>query len=558
MSRQKELTHNTLAVSMKLSEYLFKCVREAGAEVVFGLPGDFSIPLFRTLERIHFPLITLSHEPALGYAADAYARLKGLGVAVVTYGAGGLNMVNAVAQAYAEKSPVLVISGAPEILSRRKNLLVHHRVKTFESQKRIYDEICCASVIIERLEDAASEIQYVLNKMKTQMRPGYIEIPRDLNDCELPEPIEPVASRGNPVWLCGEDCRGMMDTLVQKILSAKNPIVYLGVEVKRLKLETEVQTLIEKLHVPFVTSMEGKSTLPETHHNFVGTYMGQIGAESVRRAMDESDLILNIGTMMSDVNLGMFSGNINVGKMVHITSEGLSFDAVSKANLTLTRVLPELIKKIPDRKNSLDERWLWDHVPHKCDVKEMTTDRVVDILNEFVSRVPSSVCLDVGDILFAANGIRADILMAPCYYASMGFAVPAALAASVAKPERRAIAVVGDGAFQMTGMEIASAKKQGLSPIVMVLNNHGYETMRQMDAKRDCYNIPDWNFLKLAEAVDVQGFRVTSPEQLQATLKTAADLKEPVLIEVVMARNSVSTSLGEMSRANRRLRGEAS
>lgn len=538
---------------MKLSEYLFHCVRMAGAEVIFGLPGDFSIPLFRTVDRLRLRLITLSHEPAVGYAADAYARLKGFGAALVTYGAGGLNMVNAVAQAYAEKSPVLVISGAPEILSRRKNLLVHHRVKTFESQKRIYDEICCASVIIERLEDAATEISYVIQKMQTQMRPGYIEIPRDLNDCELPEPLDLSLSRSVLKWPSETDSQATINTVLQKIKNAEHPVAYLGVEIKRFHLEDTVLSLIERLGLPFVTSMEGKAALPESHHNYVGTWMGKIGPEPVRKTMDGADLILNIGTMMSDVNLGMFSGNINVGKMIHITSEGLNFDEISKPGLTITRVLDDLKKNLPDKLVQPDQRWLWDHTPHEMATDPLTTDHVVELINEFVAKTPAILCLDVGDILFAANGIRADMLLAPCYYASMGFAVPAAIAANVAMPERKAIAITGDGSFQMTGMEMGSALKFGLSPVVIVLNNHGYETMKQMDAPRDFYDIAPWDFLKLADALGIHGFRATTTDELKSALYGSGTLGKPVLIEVILGNPSASASLRQMSQANKDL-----
>lgn len=541
---------------MKLAEYLFERVREAGAETIFGLPGDFSIPLFQTLARLNFPVVTLAHEPALGYATDAYARLRGFGAAVVTYGAGGLNMVNAVAQAYAEKSPVLVISGAPEILSRRKNLLVHHRVKTFESQKRIYDEICCASVIIERLEDAVAEIDYVIGKIKTQMRPGYIEVPRDINDCEIPDPANTAPRREPPVWPYEADCQTTISALREKIMQARMPVAYLGVEIKRLGLEKSVLTLIERLCLPFVTSMEGKAALPETHHNFVGTYMGKIGQGNVQQLMDDADVILNIGTMMSDVNLGMFSGNINVGKMVHITSEGLSFDEIAKPGLAITRVLDELLKHMPCRMAKLGEQYLWESVSHHLVSSELNTDTVISVINEFVVRVPSILSLDVGDILFSANGIRADMLMAPCYYASMGFAVPASIAACVARPDRRAVAITGDGAFQMTGMEIAAAKKYGLSPIVIVLNNRGYESMRQMGGPHDFCKIPSWDFLKVAEALGIKGFRVEAADGLKSALYGAASQGEPVLIECVMSADSVSQSLKEMSLANRQLRGE--
>jgi indolepyruvate decarboxylase len=121
---------------MRVGEYLFQRVKELGVRHTFGIPGDFVLPLYQLLERSAIQPIVVTHEPSAGFAADAYARLQGLGVALVIFGAGALNMVNAVAQAYAERSPVLVMSGAPEIRDRRLDALVHHKVRTSSPSSR--------------------------------------------------------------------------------------------------------------------------------------------------------------------------------------------------------------------------------------------------------------------------------------------------------------------------------------------------------------------------------------------------------------------------------------
>lgn len=536
---------------MNFAEYLFAAVARAGARKIFGLPGDFAIPLFQTLDRLKYDLVTFTHEPALGYAADAYARLNGFAVAVTTYGAGGLNMINAIAQAYAEKSPVLVICGAPEILSRKKNLLVHHRVKTFESQKRIFDEICCASTIIERLEDAPREIDHVIQRILTYKRPGYIEVPRDL--CH--GPIDPPSASGIQARVpeCPMDdseFSQILKQLIDRINRAERPVIYVGVEIERLNLGLILKEVIEKTNLPFVTSMEGKAAVSETHPNFIGTYMGAVGSAVTRRAMDQSDLILNFGTMMSDVNLGMFTGEVNVAKMVHITSEGLSLGERDYPQYTLGKVLMALAGSNELRRFDFPENLRW-HFSSRLHSGRLTTDGIVSVVNEFVRHTPSCITLDVGDMLFAANNICADILLAPCYYASMGFAVPAAIAACLALPKRKTIALVGDGAFQMTGAELGTAVRYGLSPVVIVLNNHGYATMQTMDKKRKCYEVPRWDFVKFAESLGCVGMRVATVEALYDKLGKCLESKLPVLIEADMAPDSVSQSLIKMSRSHK-------
>ena len=139
---------------MNLVESLLHALKDHGARQIFGIPGDFALPYFRVIEQSQIlPLYTLSHEPAVGFAADASARAhQGLGVAAVTYGAGALNMVNAVAAAYAEKSPLVVLSGGPGKGESRSGLLLHHQAKTLDSQFQMFREITCDQV---KLDDAA-------------------------------------------------------------------------------------------------------------------------------------------------------------------------------------------------------------------------------------------------------------------------------------------------------------------------------------------------------------------------------------------------------------------
>jgi indolepyruvate decarboxylase len=539
---------------MKLSEYLFQRIAEAGAGTIFGLPGDFALPLFATLDRLGARVVTFTHEPALGYAADAFARLNGFAAAVVTYGAGGLNLVNAVAQAYAEKSPVLVVSGAPEILSRRRNLFVHHRVKTFESQKRIYDEICCASVIVDRVEDAASEIDYVINKVLSDKRPGYLEIPRDMTDCEIPVPDRNRLRLPKEVNVVSDpgiaSALGKLEALIAK---ARQPVLYVGVEVKRLGLEGLLKAFVENANLPFTTSMEGKAVLPESHPNFVGTYMGAVGSESARIALESADLVINVGTMMSDVNLGMFSGGLDPARMAHVTDEGLAFPGDSYPNVTLGTALSFLARNGSLKKRPFPESWR-QHPETAPVLGPITTDGIVALINEFIRKRPTVVTLDVGDILFASSGIRADVLISPSYYASMGFSVPAAVASCLACPDRRTIALVGDGAFQMTGVEIATAKRYGLAPTVIVMNNSGFGTMRALDACRPYYDVPHWDFAALGSALGVVSERAATLEDLSSLLDKHDGTKSPVLIEAMMANDSASESLKKMGEANRKFR----
>src|SRR5262245_7932210 len=177
---------------MNLTEYLFYRLRELGVGHTFGIPGDFVLPVYAMQERVGMPTIVCAHEPGVGFAADAYARYRGLGVALVTYGPGALNTLNPVACAYAEQSPVLVVSGGPEVALRRPELHLHHVIKTFESQLQIYREVTVDAAILDDPGSAPETIDRILGQVVRHNRPGYLEIPRDRVSAPVNDPVGPI------------------------------------------------------------------------------------------------------------------------------------------------------------------------------------------------------------------------------------------------------------------------------------------------------------------------------------------------------------------------------
>src|SRR5580692_619739 len=147
-----------------VGSFLFDYLHSRGVTHVFGIPGDFALPTFRWMQASPLKIITMTHEPSVGFAADGYARIHGLGAALVTYCVGGLNMLNSVACAYAEKSPLIVISGGPAINDRKSDPLLHHKVRTFDTQRRIYEEVTCANTVLMDADNAAAEIMRVVEE----------------------------------------------------------------------------------------------------------------------------------------------------------------------------------------------------------------------------------------------------------------------------------------------------------------------------------------------------------------------------------------------------------
>jgi indolepyruvate decarboxylase len=186
---------------MNLTEYLFHRLRELGVGHTFGIPGDFILPVYAVQEEVGMATIVCAHEPGVGFAADAYARFRGLGVALATYGQGALNTVNPIACAYAEQSPVLVISGGPEVAMRRPELNLHHVIKTFESQLQIYREVTVDAAILDDRETAPATIDRVLRQVLKWKRPRLSGDP--------PRPCSCACRRTDRPSYAGAGCRGV-------------------------------------------------------------------------------------------------------------------------------------------------------------------------------------------------------------------------------------------------------------------------------------------------------------------------------------------------------------
>src|SRR6202041_1598960 len=214
-----------------VGSFLFDYLHSLGVTHVFGIPGDFALPTFRWMQQSKLKIITMTHEPSVGFAADGYARVHGLGVPCVTYCVGGLNMLNTVACAYAEKSPLLVISGGPSPIDRNKDILMHHKVRTFDTQRRIYEEVTCATAVLLDPETAAGEIMRVVTTMVEQSRPGYIEIPFDVVDMpitHLPPLLNRPAPESNP-----ENLQAMLEDATAAINKSTQPVIIADVELHR-------------------------------------------------------------------------------------------------------------------------------------------------------------------------------------------------------------------------------------------------------------------------------------------------------------------------------------
>ena len=314
------ISPKSFPATMPLGQFLFEYLYRRGVRHSFGIPGDFALPSFTWLEKSKIQSVTMTHEPSAGFAADAYSRINGIGLVCVTYCVGGLNVLNAIAGAYAEKSPVVVVSGAPGRKDREKDPLLHHKVKTFETQRRVYDEVTVASTVLLEEERAASEIVRCVEACLRHKRPVYIEVPHDMVDREIPivwiSPAQPATS--DPHTL-----RAALDETLALIRSARKPVILAGVELARYRTAGLVLRMAERMNIPIAADLLSKSAIPENHRLYIGVYGGAMSSDDfVREYVESADLVLMLGTFITDMSMGFYTAKLDRHRTVLATQNG--------------------------------------------------------------------------------------------------------------------------------------------------------------------------------------------------------------------------------------------
>jgi len=440
-----------------------------------------------------------------------------------------------------------VISGAPGIKERQKNPLLHHKVRDFDTQQKIFEHVTVDSVLIDNPATAANEIDRVLSSAMRYKRPVYIELPRDKVSTPISiyyqEQYPDSSSKYSKSIKTGEgelqekrDIESMQEALseaIEMINSSKQPVIIAGVEIHRFGLQDKLLQLVTKTNIPAVATVLSKSVISEDHPLYLGVYEGAMGHESVREYVESSDCLILLGALMTDINFGITPTPIEPSKSIYVTSEKLSVKHHNYENILLHDYLTGLIEAPLARKDFM-LAGKQGNVNNKNKNKRfsaarnqrITVKRLFERLN-FSITDNVIVIADIGDSLFGALDLiilgQTDFL-SPAYYCSMGFAVPAAIGARLANPRLRPIVIVGDGAFQMTGMEISTISRFALNPLIIVLNNSGYGTERPM-LDGPFNDVLRWNYYRIPEIIGHgKGFLIQTEDQLEESLLAAENI----------------------------------
>ncbi|MEQ1756177.1 MAG: indolepyruvate/phenylpyruvate decarboxylase [Micropepsaceae bacterium] len=538
------MTPVTGSGKLPLVRELLAALKARGAQAIFGIPGDYALPMFRIMEGNGLlPLFTLSHEPAVGFAADAAARFSGgIGVAAATYGAGALNLLNTVAGAYAERSPLVVLSAAPALSERGGAFGLHHQSRALDSQMRIFSEVTCAQAVLDNPGTAPGEIARVLHACSMRSLPVYLEIPMDMSQQPIaPVPtIEPRRAEPEAAAACAAEIAALVRT-------AHSPVLMVGIEVRRFGIEAEVSQLADLVNIPVVSSFLGRGVAAGGPAKIGGTYLGLAGEPTISALVEDSDALILLGVVLSDTDFGVPANRLNLRKAVHAADGQVRVGHHIYPDLPLADLVAALAQHAPAKGQGLtrpvpvSEKRKRQFVANDGVIHPSDIAAAINAL--FARHGPMPMASDVGDSLFVSFETDCVDLVAQAYYASMGFAVPAALGIQGASG-KRPLVLVGDGAFQMTGWELGNCQRYGWDPIVVVLNNQSWEMLRAFEPWARFNDLSDWHFADIATPLGGTGHRVRTRRELAQALELAhAERGRFQLVEVMLERGTTSDTL---------------
>jgi indolepyruvate decarboxylase len=546
-----------ISSEITVAEYLLNRLKEIGVDHLFGVPGDFVLGFLNQVLKSDLQYIGTCNELNAAYAADGYARIRGIGAFTSTYGVGELSAVNGVAGAFAERVPVVVITGSPATINFRTRPLLHHTLGDYQIPLRIYEKITVASTQLVSAETAPAEIDRVLSACLSHKLPVYISLPADvvLMKCSRPNPFLFPTSAPSDRDVLGEALRealGMLD-------KADKPVVIADVELIRFKLQKEFAGFLDKTGFPFVTMMLGKSVLSGQHPQFIGLFEGDRSRDYVRNRVESADCILQLGALMTDINTGGFTTNLDDSKTIRANIRSVKIKHHYYENVNLHDFMIGLTGKLSRRDPAtLDIQCAADgcvhrHTkPYRPDApKPLTIKRFFDRMSHYIKN-DSIVIAETGVSLFSA----AEMLMpegatfiGQAFYGSIGYTVGATLGAAMAAPDRQAVLFVGDGSFQVTCQDLSTMIRYRLKPVIFLINNDGY-TIERVICDRPYNDIQPWRYHKLVDVFGGGlGLDVHTEGELEDALEKAATTDGLVFIEIHTGRLDCPDSLRSAGRS---------
>ncbi|EME86949.1 uncharacterized protein MYCFIDRAFT_63192 [Pseudocercospora fijiensis CIRAD86] len=531
-----------------LAEYLLARLQQLGCKSLHGLPGDFNLTLLDYVESSGLNWVGNCNELNAGYAADAYARVHGLGAICTTFGVGELSAVNATAGSYAERVPVVHIVGTPTRTSQRNGALLHHTLGNgdFRVFARIHKEITTAQADLTDLATAPAEIDRVLRTCYIDSQPVYLQIPMDM----VHEHVDAT----------------LLNTAIDVSPHPSNTEAEdLALQIRR-RILPAVHALIVKAQLPVFTAPMGKGAVNEDLPNFNGVYAGAGSHPEVAEALESSDLIITIGTIQSDLNTVGFTHQFSKLNEIDIEYDCVQVGYAKFEKVFFKSFIPRFTQLLDPCKLSQDSKiipkispstpigtdsetithiYLWSQLASFLrDGDFFITDTGTSFIGVWETRLPRN-CTIINQILWSSIGY------------GVGAAQGAALAAQELGKGQRVICFEGDGAFQLTAQELSTIIRHDLDVTMFVIENDGYEIERWIHGWDASYNdIPQWQYSKFPEVLTLPSskhkfrtWKISTRSEREGLLKDPKfdEGKGLQLVEMHMPRGDAPKTLRDIA-----------
>jgi TPP-dependent 2-oxoacid decarboxylase len=538
--------------------YLLTRLAEAGLRSVFGVPGDYNLPILDAVaERPGLAWIGMATEQGAGYAADSYARLRGLGALVTTFGVGELSAANAIAGAYAESVPVVHIVGTPALAARETGATLHHNLpgRDYGHFARMAAEATAAQADL-RAATAPEQIDRVLSAALRTSRPVYLTIPADVAGLPVLAPagrLPRAVPDPDPAVVAAFTAHAC-----RVLAAADSASLLAGHLAARHRVTAQVRDLAVAGNLPVAVLSVAKGEFPESDPRFAGLYAGPASAKRARVAVEDADVLITAGVTLADTVLGG-AHQLPARRRIDLAPEQASIDGTVYPGIGLRQslaILAAAVRSMPPRTGLADLPPF--ETPAEARSGPLTQASLWARVQDFL-RPGDLLIADQGTAFYGAAGLTlpdgAQLVGQPLW-ASTGWSVPAALGASLAAPDRRVVLVAGDGALQQTAAELGTLLGQGLAPVTIVVNNGGYTTERnigQPDAGYHQITAWDWTELPAAVAPATQpvALRAVTSHELAWALVAAgfhAGAGRLVLIEAVLGAGDAPPLLRDLIR----------
>ena len=518
-------------------QYVLDRLKHLGVSDVFGVPGDYAFPVNDAVcNDPGLRWVGCTNELNAAYAADGYARVRGVAALCTTFGVGELSALNGIAGAYAEHLPVFHLVGTPSVPTQASRRAMHHTLGTgdFDLFRRMSEPLAAAWAVMTP-QNAFAETERLIAAALHHRRPVYMAFPANLVDQPvLGEAVPLPAPQSDPQALAAA-----VGAIVAALTEAGSACMLPGILIDRAGLRDAAQALVNASGLPFATMFMDKSVLDEAQPAYVGMYNGAIMDEPVRSFVEGAERVLAIGTLASDLNTGAFTANLDPARVITLGHHNVHLNGHIYSDVELANLLLALAAELPHRN--------WPRLAAAAPA--VATGVGSDPITADALYPRWQAFLREGDILVAETGTvsmglgfarmpKGARFHNQALWGSIGWATPAALGAAAAAPGARVVLVTGDGAHQMTAQEIGQFARLRLRPVIFVLNNDGYLIERLLC--RDpaiCYNdIARWRYAELPHALGCDGWftaRVTTCAELDAALAAAGSAESGVYIEVV-------------------------